>query len=666
MERLKLRQRLEKLNTPTATKMVTSSPSEKARLEPTKRLEQVNPFEMRNSELAGKSRVQSIILNSIPDRPVRPHKPNSHVTPQMIADFQFQESKPIEINGQIYRMHPASIPEPDFEPIPEDISIAKERINEIITGEQDNITAIVDALEITKGEIAKLRVERDKINSLYNKHIRTFKEEILVAKKNKDYKKGIEISRQSDELERQYLYESRFIEDEIDNKIRLIDELQIKLQQTRAEKGELETIMGEQAREIFSIKERNAKKLKEYEDNLKQLNRDFNLQQQPYESEEDYLERIRQATSAIEDPSYVENRMLLHDATKFKNNLKDFIRDPTTIEYAYNAISQDEERGIGAINELNNLMPLIKSRYERTYGINQIKDVDLVKFLLDILSNPTEAVKQEEKEIETPFGNKYKALELKEGRRAIFSKPQILERIELLYPYSGDVTVDFKNKKYILSKGLRGALKLNDKAITQANLPELRVMLVAVMEKLKVEKPRVYEAENEEINRLSNGMYGEGYGIGVENIPKLCQFGQVEVDLHKLFYKNILSIKQKGLKINGFRNAPVSDEFVSIVLEMCKGHYPTARELNKLPERQLYDTLLHIAGIHKKVEHTADRTVEELHKRLTLVEGEIEAGNTNRELLQELKDILYNLHHLGVITQNNMKSHFNDIKQNFF
>ena len=172
MERLKIRQRLEKLNTPALTKMTTSSSSEKSRLEPTKRLEQDDPFEMRNSELAGKYRVQSIILNSIPDRPLRPHKPNSHVTPQMIADFQFQESKPIEINGQIYRMHPASIPEPDFEPIPEDISIAKERINEIITGEQDNITAIVDALEITKGEIAKLRVERDKINSLYNPYIR--------------------------------------------------------------------------------------------------------------------------------------------------------------------------------------------------------------------------------------------------------------------------------------------------------------------------------------------------------------------------------------------------------------------------------------------------------------------------------------------------------------
>ena len=399
---------------------------------------------------------------------------------------------------------------------------------------------------------------------------------------------------------------------------------------------------------------------------MKQLNRDFNLQQQIGETEEDYLERIRQATSAIEDPSYVENRMLLHDATKFKNNMKDIIRDPSTIEYVYNAISQDEERGIGAINELNAIFPLIKSRYERTYGTNQLKDVDLVKFLLDILTNPTEAVKQEEKEIEIPFGNKYKALEIKEGRKAVFSKPQLLERIELFYPSTGDVTADFKNKKYTLSRGLRGALKINDKTLTQANLPELRVMFIAIMNKFKLVNPRQYDIENEEINRLSNGLYGEGYGIGVENIPKVCQFGHVELDLHKLFYKNILSIKQKGLKINGFKNAPVSDEFVSILMQMCKGINPTARELQKLPERQLYDTLLHVAGIHKKVEHTADRTVEELQKRLTLVEGEIEAGNTNHELLQELKDILYKLHHLGVITQNNMKSHFNDIKTNYF
>ena len=667
MERLKIRQRLEKLNTPALTKMTTSSSSEKSRLEPTKRLEQDDPFEMRNQELAGKSRVQSIILNSIPDRPIRSYKPLSHVTPQMISDFQFEESKPIEINGQIYRMHPASIPEPEFEQVPNSSSII-EASSQHMVSEIDRLnTSIKDIVQLIKNEtraLESLRKQYINVDKMYDNRNRVLSEEYstytgnLVAQQK--------IAEQVDTLNEDYHRIKRQIEDAIDGKIMHIHNLRISLEHSQDDLKELAELDKDLVSETFLIKQRNAHKLKEYEDNLKQLNRDFNLQQQVGETEEEYIQRIQQATVAIEDPTYVETRMLLHDATLFKNNMKDIIRDPSTIEYVYNAISQDEERGIGAINQINAIFPLIKSRYERTYGTNQIKDVDLVKFILDILSNPSESVSRIERE-ETPQSNKYRVLETtKDGKRNVFSKPYLLERITILYPYVGDISIYFENKKYTLSKGSRGGLNINSKALTQFNLPELRTMFVAVMEKMKIDHPRRYEAENEELNTLTLGKYGEGFGVNMDAIPKVCQFGHVELDLHKLFYKNILSIKQKGLKINGFKNAPVSDDFVSIVMQMCKGINPTARELQKIPERQLYDTLLHVAGIHKKIEHTADRTVEELQKRLTLVEGEIEAGNTNHELLQELKSILYKLHHLGIITQNNMKSHFKDIKQQFF
>ncbi len=669
MERLKIRQRLEKLNTPLLTKMTTSSQSEKSRLEPTKRLEQEDPIEMRNSELAGKSRVQSIILNSIPDRPIRQHKPLSHVTPQMIADFQFEESKPIEINGQIYRMHPASIPEPEFEQVPNSSSIIEASSQHMVSEIERLNTSMKDIVQLIKNEtreLESLRQEYKNNDTMYDKYINTLEEKYSDALKIGDWKEKKQIAKHIDETRQQYPRVKRKIEDAIDDKIMYIHNLRISLEQSQNDLEGLSELDKDLVSETFLIKQRNAQKLKEYEDNLKQLNRDFNLQQQVGETEEEYIQRIQQATSAIEDPTYVETRMLLHDATLFKNNMKDIIRDPSTIEYVYNAISQDEEHGIGSINQLNSIFPLVKSRYERMYGMNQIKDVDLVKFLLDILSNPVESVKQIERE-DTPQSNKYRVLETtKDGRRNVFSKQDLLEWIGLLYPYTGDISIYFQNKNYTLSKGSRGGLNINNKTLTQYNLPEIRTMFIAVMEKAKTDNPSRYDSVNKYFNTLSDGKYGEGFGVAMDAIPKVCQFGHVELDLHKLFYKNILSIKQKGLKINGFKNAPVSDEFVSIVMQMCKGINPTARELQKLPERQLYDTLLHVAGIHKKIEHTADRTIEELQKRLTLVEGEIEAGNTNHELLQELKSILYKLHHLGVITQNNMKLHFKDIKQQFF
>ena len=666
MERLKIRQRLNKLNTPPLTLLSTSSPSEKFNIEPTKRLQEEDPSELRRGELASKTRVQSIMLDSIPDKPSRPRKPNSHITPQMIADFQFEENKPIEIDGKIYRIHPASIPEPEFEPITDDLRMAKERINEINSEEQDNISAIVDALEITKGEIANLRVERDKMDSLFNKYVRTFNEERLVARQNKDYKKRIvEISRQMDELDRQYLEETIFVDQEIEDKIRLIDELQIRLQQKRQEKGEIENIMNEQEREVFLIKKRNAQKLKDYEDNLKQLNKNFNLERQVGETEDQYIQRIREATTAIEDPAYVEDRMILHEATKFKNNMKELVRDPTVIEYAYNKIL--DEKGVGTINELNNLFTLIKSRYQKIYGTAQLKDTELVKFLMTVLSNPVEIVPQEEKEEEQPFKDKSHSLET----TRFFTKKVLIDKIALLKPVvAGNPVVRYKGEIYEIVIGKKGALNYVSngvkKPIMALNSPVLRLVLIDLMEKLKTQNPDQYEVENEEINKLTKNMYGEGFHVKTEGLPQMCKFGNVDLDLHKLFYKNILSIKHNGLKVIGFKNAPVSDEFVSILMNMCKGISPSTRELNKLPERQLYDTLLHIAGVHKKIEHTADKTVEELQKRLTLVEGEIEAGNTNKELLQELRDILYKLHYLGVITQNNLKSHFNDIKKNFF
>jgi polyhydroxyalkanoate synthesis regulator phasin len=99
-------------------------------------------------------------------------------------------------------------------------------------------------------------------------------------------------------------------------------------------------------------------------------------------------------------------------------------------------------------------------------------------------------------------------------------------------------------------------------------------------------------------------------------------------------------------------------------MDLCKGNYPTTKELNKLGtgESQIYDALLHTAGLHKRVEHTANKSVDALKNRLTLIEGEITAGNTNKQLYQELRDIVFKLHHLGEITQNSATAYLKQMK----
>jgi len=109
MERLKTRQRLEKLNT-------LGSPAPLANPE----INYDAPEDDNSSHLASKIRVNSIINQSIPDMSYPPKKFKTQVTAKEIEEYQQKENTPIQIDGQFYRIHPASIPEPELEEVASD------------------------------------------------------------------------------------------------------------------------------------------------------------------------------------------------------------------------------------------------------------------------------------------------------------------------------------------------------------------------------------------------------------------------------------------------------------------------------------------------------------------------------------------------------------------
>ena len=60
-------------------------------------------------------------------------------------------------------------------------------------------------------------------------------------------------------------------------------------------------------------------------------------------------------------------------------------------------------------------------------------------------------------------------------------------------------------------------------------------------------------------------------GVGLKNqvLPQTVIFGKIALDLNKLYYQNVLSIKRhNGNKIIGHKNKRVSDNFVDIVFKM--------------------------------------------------------------------------------------------------
>jgi len=148
--------------------------------------------------------------------------------------------------------------------------------------------------------------------------------------------------------------------------------------------------------------------------------------------------------------------------------------------------------------------------------------------------------------------------------------------------------------------------------------------------------------------------YGWGLSHPDEELPTNAKFGNLVILLNKLFYKNILSLKTKsGHTIEGFKNTKVSDTdtFVEIIMKMYKDDNidNLIKNLSNT-ETGLYNSILYMAGLHKKFQSKHNETLDKLKAKFKVCEGEILSGNNNPEVLKELKDILLKLHHLNAIS----------------
>jgi hypothetical protein len=633
MDRLKTRQRLAKMSTEGLAPIVST---------PITIQEDDDPSAGR---LAAKIRSQSILNESIPNMGYAPRKVKSSITKQEIEEFQQKENTPIEINGSFYRLHPAIIPEPDLEEAPSQADVQTSM--DVRSQAGTEINTLIVAIRQKRADLSRNTQLMTALDEQYNAAVGNLEERLRTSNKNKKVMRQVANEYNFEET---YRNNKQALTDQRQEIISTLDQLKARLEELKADVDEYEEELPEALAKIKGMRERNKAKIRAYEDNLRTLNRTFNLTQEQGESEEDYLARIKVQTEAVADPSLVVDRFNLYEARIFKENLRELIRDNATVEYAYNALFQEDE---GSIPELNKIFTLVKSRYQKLYGTVQLKDEALVKFLKRMMEDPVEIVVEEELQGETAdMSSKYNAL-LKRGR---FTKKQLIEAIQNIIDYRDDpVKVMVKGKEAVLSMGARGGLSYTYngkvKVIANAEKDVLIAFFVLLMETVKVKDPALYGRLNEQLNVRTNTEYGEGIQ---EKLPKFCRLGKCDVNLHKLFYKNVLSITHNGYKIPGAKNTPVSDEFVKLVMDLCKGVYPSTKDLNKLSpmEMQTFDSLLYLAGLHKRVENTADKTIPKLKKRIELIGGEIQAGNTNTLLKDELRDIVYKLYHMNEITQN--------------
>jgi len=141
--------------------------------------------------------------------------------------------------------------------------------------------------------------------------------------------------------------------------------------------------------------------------------------------------------------------------------------------------------------------------------------------------------------------------------------------------------------------------------------------------------------------------------------------GKVVIDLHKLFYNNILSLRDKhNYIIPGHKNTRVSNEFVQIVMKLVKRQNITKEDLKSLmiSERQLWDDLMFVSGLQKDNFTSHDKTVSHLKEQEAILRGELEAGNNNPDLYPKYKEALHKLHTFGVVSQTQVKQSLKEFR----
>ena len=385
----------------------------------------------------------------------------------------------------------------------------------------------------------------------------------------------------------------------------------------------------------YRIDKSNKEKLQKYNNEMAIINSGkFNLEQQPNEDNDHFLQRLK-SNSEIEVPDANLENAKLQTMIKFKDKMKEIIRSEWKIESVISRIDR--------FNFVDNRLfllkrwELFKTSFIKLFGVNNpnVEVNDIVAFMNSFIDGngniDDNTIKQFRKEEKTVSASPVKLMSID-----LFNKMKKQDMMNYL---------NENNIGYIEEGAKQDYLK-------------------RVYSKYFY-KDDVYRPQKTPSSTPSKTPLKSGTGIIHENIPEHSHFGNVILLLKKLYFKNILSVKYPSLlSISTFKNVKVSDKFVNIIMNMIEKHYPSLHDLSLLSsiEKQIFDRLIAIGGINKHLSHnTNDKTVQQLKHRLKLIENEIEAGNDNHELKKELSVILHSLKDFGVIEHKQIKDYLNQI-----
>lgn len=462
----------------------------------------------------------------------------------------------------------------------------------------------------------------------------------------------------------------------------------------------------------------NAEKIKEFEDTLNTSSRGlFNPKQQVGEDASEYLQRMKDelanASEAPEDLLDEQASMMI--SRKFKEKLKEVIKSIAEIEQIMASIPDVAEREDIIKNWADVKPRLLKLNMVNN---NKFKPSEYKEFFDAYmtrdrygLSNVENALKQVGQSLSSDIG---------EIKLAVLgSKKNIGSEIvgDYTYTYQFELDQDDPAKRakifiveitnnttashpsYIFIKiaslPVKSSNKLQQKIFMSDTLPpDDGEWSVISMKKLsssypeiatQISKPEIYD----ELSKYSR-VYPKDYpfkmseqgakaggkasiitGVGIKKaeIPKMAEFGEIFILPHKLYTENILTLKNKHNRfINGFKDMLVSDSFVELIMKMLKGDENDYKLFNKLSndEKNVLMDVFYLAKLHKThgegiVGDTENKRTE-LKKQFKILEGELNAGNDNPKIINDLYHLVHKMRMYNMISTAELNKYIKQLK----
>lgn len=785
-----------------------------------------------NDELI-KMKLQTISLNARPK--VEKRAPVKQiVTQQQIDDYRSKLNKPVIVGGKKYKYSKPG-EAPDLEEIDdtviervlndEQIGLGRDLIKDYtndynkyikdikeleqqkkdkiyeVNNDPDYIKGIKmkNDLEQQKKDIEKEMINKKKLIKQMSNDIRN-SEKIKIEKNDiiqlnieldkikKDIKDGEDFSENVEEYLNEQLEK---LDDAIDEKKKEIEKVEKEIttiQQDIRENDQRKSVNQAEEQRVKAI---NRERVKNYQEQLNQLNSgQFSIIQQENETEQEWLERLKDMGETIFDDERIKLESNLYNVKELRKNLKEIIKDEVIIDdviRTFNVVEND-------VYQLNTIFnPYIKNKFIKVYGkFNpRITEKMVVDFLNDILfqgkhginkindgvddedddvvidkdnlkdknipddgdintssSNETtppidysvgsmfsnlgsmltdkltgrplaleykppkeeetkeEELKEEETKEEKKESKPYKKEKLgfddeEYETKYVSDKFEIgvsnnIVRLFNYYGKGGGTKVYIKvgtNRQILLSRsGKPETFKVygntgisiygqfipwlgeHFKLYTKDDYPEIKKIL-AGGKGTAVEIHKFLQSEYGLIpispDRVDyKGEQVKGWGVGLpEDIPKgLIPFGRCKLHLYKLYYDNEFVLKDlSGFNIPGVKNVKVSDDFVAIIMKIHNNENVNQSFIKKLSsnEQDLYDLFIFKCGF-KNLDNDHKSKIDKLKSNLEVIQGEIEAGNDNKEILKELYDVLHQLAVYKCISLNDAKKHYNTIKNDYF